>query len=86
MGRDWKGIIRVLALPDPPASQSADKDRDAFASSIKAGADFSASPEVPTPWVSAPVESLITPNTGELGVVGEEDSGLLSNQLRRCWI
>ena len=57
LGSDWKGIIRVPALLDPPASPVATEDGEAFTPSDEAGADLSVSSEVPAPWEFAPAES-----------------------------
>ena len=56
VGRDCKGIIRVPALPDPPASPAAAVDGEAPPSPVEAGANFSASAGAPAPRVPAPVE------------------------------
>jgi len=56
LGSDWKGIIRVPVLPDPPASPVAAVDGEALAPSDEAGADFSSSPEVPAHWELVPAE------------------------------
>ena len=84
LGSDWKGIIRVPVLPDPPAYPVAAVHGEALAPSDEAGVDFFASPEVPAPWELVPAESWTNPNIGESRTDQVEDSGGLSLQLLKC--